>query len=100
MVTRPSQTQDKFIVRLPDGMRDQISAAAKANKRTMTAEIVSRLERSFQEERLLKIEGTAEAAFELATDLAVEAYDERIAKRLDDLETRISKIERRDLLKD
>jgi hypothetical protein len=100
MVTRPSQTQDKFIVRLPDGMRDQISTAAKANKRTMTAEIVSRLERSFQEERLSKIEGTAEAAFELATDLAVEAYDDRIAKRLDDLETRISKIERSTLLKD
>ena len=45
---RPSQTQDKFIVRLPDGMREKISEAATANKRSMTAEIVARLEWSFE----------------------------------------------------
>lgn len=37
------QDQDKFIVRLPDGMRDEISAAAKLNRRSMNAEIVHRL---------------------------------------------------------
>ncbi|MBY3067068.1 Arc family DNA-binding protein [Rhizobium laguerreae] len=47
---RASQTQDKFIVRLPDGMREQISEAAAANNRSMTAEIVSRLARSFEQE--------------------------------------------------
>ncbi len=44
----PSQTQDRYIVRFPDGMRDQIAEAAKANNRSMNAEIVSRLERSFE----------------------------------------------------
>ena len=39
----PSQQQDRFIVRLPDGMRDRIAEAAKANNRSMNAEIVARL---------------------------------------------------------
>ena len=42
----PSQMQDKFIIRFPDGMRERIKAAADANGRTMTAEIVWRLEQS------------------------------------------------------
>ncbi len=48
-VPPPSQTADKYIVRLPDGMREQIAEAAKANGRSMNAEIVSRLERSMSE---------------------------------------------------
>ena len=44
----PSPDQERFIVRLPDGMRDQIRAAAKSNSRTMTAEIVARLRCSFE----------------------------------------------------
>jgi len=38
---------DKFMLRFPDGMRDRIADAAKANNRTMNAEIVARLEVSF-----------------------------------------------------
>lgn len=44
----PSETKDRFIVRLPDGMRDRIKAAADAANRTMNGEIVARLEASFQ----------------------------------------------------
>lgn len=47
MVKRAAQTQDKFIIRLPDGMRDQIKAAADAGGRTMTAEIIARLQMTF-----------------------------------------------------
>lgn len=43
----PSETQARFMVRLPDGMRDEIAEAAKKLNRTMNAEIVSRLEASF-----------------------------------------------------
>lgn len=43
----PSAGQDKFIVRLPDGMRDRIKAAAEANNRSMNAEIVATLERTY-----------------------------------------------------
>lgn len=40
----PSQQQDKFVLRLPDGMRDRIKFTADANSRSMNAEIVSTLE--------------------------------------------------------
>lgn len=43
----PSEVQDRFIVRLPDGMRERIAVAAKANNRSMNAEIVARLEDTF-----------------------------------------------------
>lgn len=46
----PSETQDRFMVRLPDGMRDKIRVAADAAKRTMSAEIVARLEATFQDD--------------------------------------------------
>jgi hypothetical protein len=45
----PSQLADRFQVRMPDGLRDRIAEAAKANGRSMNAEIVFRLEESFGE---------------------------------------------------
>lgn len=38
---------DKFMLRLPDGMRDRIAEAAKEHGRSMNAEIVARLQDSF-----------------------------------------------------
>lgn len=35
----PSRTAEQFVVRFPDGMRDRIAEAAKANNRSMNAEI-------------------------------------------------------------
>lgn len=46
MAPPTNRDSDKFIIRLPDGMRDRIKAAAEANNRSMNAEIVARLERS------------------------------------------------------
>lgn len=43
----PSAKQDQFVVRFPDGMRDRIKAAAEENGRSMNAEIVERIEESF-----------------------------------------------------
>jgi Arc-like DNA binding domain len=60
----PSRRLDKFVLRLPEGMRDQVDAAARTNKRTMNAEIVQRLEASFSssDELLLVVKkNTAEA---------------------------------------
>lgn len=45
----PSETKDRFMVRLPDGMREKIKAAADAANRTMNGEIVARLEASFHD---------------------------------------------------
>lgn len=43
-----SREADKYILRFPDGMRDNIAEAAKANNRSMNAEIVARLAKSFE----------------------------------------------------
>lgn len=39
-----TQPQDKYVLRFPEGLRDQIKASAEANNRSMNAEIVARLE--------------------------------------------------------
>lgn len=46
MTKLPIQPQDKYVLRLPDGMRDEIKAAADANGRSMNAEIINRLSES------------------------------------------------------
>ena len=45
--TPPSKSADKFIVRLPDGMRRRIGEVSKRARRSMNSEIVCRLEHSF-----------------------------------------------------
>lgn len=40
-----SRTADKFVVRLPDGLREQIAVVAKENHRSMNSQIISVLER-------------------------------------------------------
>lgn len=48
----PSAKQDQFVLRLPDGMRDQIKEKAEGNSRSMNAEIVARLAESLEMEAL------------------------------------------------
>ncbi|MCE6951689.1 Arc family DNA-binding protein [Cereibacter sphaeroides] len=62
MSERKAQDQDKFILRLPDGMRDRIKAAADLSRRSMNAEIVARLEESFAYEGEPSIIGAGEEA--------------------------------------
>lgn len=45
--TFPSDQQDKFMLRLPDGMRDRIKVAAEGNNRSMNSEIVATLEEKY-----------------------------------------------------
>ena len=44
----PSRLLDRFVIRLPDGMRERIAELAKSSGRSMNAEIVVRLERSLK----------------------------------------------------
>ena len=46
-MSAPSKQLDQFVVRLPDGMRERIKAAADANNRSMNAEIVAALEEKY-----------------------------------------------------
>ena len=42
-----SRTADKFVLRMPNGMRSRIEALASESHRSMNSEITIRLERSF-----------------------------------------------------
>lgn len=42
-----AKDQDKFVLRLPTGMRDRIKAAADKNNRSMNSEIVATLEEAY-----------------------------------------------------
>jgi hypothetical protein len=44
----PSEKQDQFVLRMPDGMREQLREIAKKSGRSMNAEIVARLERTLE----------------------------------------------------
>ena len=61
-----TRDSDKYIVRMPNGMRDRIAANAKKNNRTMNAEVVSRLEDSY------------EVTDQLALMAATHAYDQSV----------------------
>ena len=64
-------TSDRFQLRLPDGMRDQLAEAATANGRSLNGEVIHRLaqslERDGRQEKLsqhLKIQGNRLAKVE------------------------------------
>ena len=48
-----SRTADKFVVRLPDGMRERIADVARNHHRSMNSEIIARLEQSMLQESVL-----------------------------------------------
>lgn len=49
MAVPTGRESDKFMLRLPDGMRDRIKAAAEHNGRSMNAEINATLEKAYPE---------------------------------------------------
>lgn len=81
---RKPQSEDKYVVRFPDGMRDRIAEEAKKNNRSMNAEIVARLEKSFEEP--IQLEG------ELRSFEDVERRLQQIANQLQ-LQSRLIKIQ-------
>jgi len=48
-----SRTADKFVVRLPDGLRNKIFDVAGDNQRSMNGEIVYRLEQSLRDDQVI-----------------------------------------------
>lgn len=65
MTAPTNRESDRFMLRLPDGMRDRIKAAAAESNRSMNAEIVATLEKeypaplSFDQEKLLVLMAAA-----------------------------------------
>ncbi|RHZ98836.1 Arc family DNA-binding protein [Cereibacter sphaeroides] len=64
-----SRELDKVIVRLPDGMRDRIKAAAEANNRSMNAEIVATLEETYPDRTVLQVSAWNEELYQAIADI-------------------------------
>ena len=67
----PSSKQDQFVVRLPDGMRDEIKAAAREAGRSMNSELVTRLQ-EYSNSHLLAASGSNRALREHFAGLAMQ----------------------------
>lgn len=78
---RAPQLADKYIVRLPDGMRDKITELAKANNRSMNSEIVLMLQQAMDARALGAVVGHTSTPVVDVNALA-DAIAERVAKRL------------------
>lgn len=59
MLNGKSRSADKFVVRLPNGMREQIAGIANTNHRSMNSEIVLHLERLVDDTKLDLSESTS-----------------------------------------
>jgi len=59
MTEQKTQNQDKFIIRLPEGLRERIRLAADNNNRSMNAEVVALLEEKYPQPRPEKISDPA-----------------------------------------
>ena len=84
----PSRTADQFVVRFPDGMRDRIAEAAKANNRSMNAEIVSRLEQTFGQQFVLR---TSEEIRDYAKKIFEEQFKEEAERTAQEIVNNILK---------
>ncbi|MFG0518148.1 Arc family DNA-binding protein [Kluyvera intermedia] len=51
----PSQMQDKFNLRFPDGMRDAVAERAKRNGRSMNSEIIQIIEDALSEKAVKEV---------------------------------------------
>lgn len=80
---------DKFMLRLPDGMRERIRVTADANNRSMNAEIVAALEIAFpspiegsvSRSALLTMLGTVDGLTEEAAGVLAEHVDAQMVIR-------------------
>ncbi len=70
----PSEVQDRFIIRFPDGLRAKIEAASDLNNRSINAEIIARLLQSFD-------------------PASASSHEADMTNKLADHEDRISKLE-------
>lgn len=95
MAAPTNRDSDKFIVRLPAGMRDRIKDAADTHGRTMNAEVVARLEATFVDDidaptgAHLEALAEMESLMRVLLELVVETNE-----RLSHLETSVDAVKR------
>lgn len=80
---------DKFMLRLPDGMRDLIKQAAHENGRSMNSEIVHRLEMSFGPLEIHHIKPKSQGGEGLENLILVSPSGNRMLHMIEGLERQI-----------
>lgn len=80
--TAVSRESDKFMLRLPDGMRDLIAASAKKNNRSMNSEIVARLDSTFEQHALDAIQSYREVFNQQSLDFLIKSIADGIQQKL------------------
>lgn len=83
---RSPQRGDKYILRLPEGLRDRVADAAKAANRSMNAEFVKRIEESFDgpaedSDQQVEIAATLEGFRGVIKEIATREYERDDAVR-------------------
>ncbi|HHL9592759.1 TPA: Arc family DNA-binding protein [Citrobacter braakii] len=76
----PSQLQDKFNLRFPDGMREAVAERAKINGRSMNSEIIAALEAWLSDEQ---VEDLSEKSVDRVIRIATKAFAEEISRNYD-----------------
>lgn len=89
MSEKTGRDSEKFMLRLPDGMRDRIKSEAERNNRSMNAEIVAGLEHWLSRKTELEIE--ADKLKTIANEIMTER--EHMEHRLADIFDRIKVLE-------
>jgi hypothetical protein len=91
MKNKVVQPQDKYVLRLPDGLRDRIKAYAESHGRSMNAEIVRVLEREFPEPWTIgdRLNHLTEVLLSLKKG---ETFDQNIFQMVDSIEQTIAGI--------
>lgn len=69
MSEKPIREYDRFIVRLPDGLRERLQQRAKLNDRSMNAEVVSMLENGLSNRPESEIEALTREYEKLQSEL-------------------------------
>jgi len=86
--TKPGRDSDQFALRLPDGMRDRIKAAADENQRSMNAEIVSTLREKYPEPEPLDEDGIMELFLSLPEEAQRDFLHDWLKKNVTDEDVR------------
>jgi len=81
----PSQLLDKIIIRVPDGLRDRIKRAADANGRSMNAELLILLDKTYPATSV--IDAYIQEIADVVKGLPVENRDDAWREVFDRLET-------------
>ncbi len=87
----PSEELDKFLIRMPTGLRDRIKAAADRQKRSMNAEIIDTLENQYPEPITIdEVVEDIEETVKILQRFGGKVTLMHLADRLDELVNRLS----------